>query len=177
MQRAARCAFWLAFGLLNRGELAPGGGWIARARRLLDDHELDCVEQGYLLMPLALQSIDEGDAANAYATFGQVAKVAERFRDLDLLAMARFGTGMAMLRLGETTAGLAQKRSTRRLSWRAPANCSAWPTAPWRPGRGSDRGRRSPQRLPASGRRARYVEVTDACARNNRRSRARVDSS
>ena len=29
--RAARCAFWLAFGLLNRGESARGGGWVARA--------------------------------------------------------------------------------------------------------------------------------------------------
>src|SRR5687768_7010410 len=25
---AARCAFWLAFGLLNRGEEARGGGWL-----------------------------------------------------------------------------------------------------------------------------------------------------
>src|SRR5687767_251455 len=30
-QRAARCAFWLAFGLLNRGEFARAGGWLARA--------------------------------------------------------------------------------------------------------------------------------------------------
>ncbi len=29
--RAARCAFWLAFQLLNRGEPARGGGWLARA--------------------------------------------------------------------------------------------------------------------------------------------------
>ena len=28
--RAVRCAFWLAFGLLNRGELARGGGWVDR---------------------------------------------------------------------------------------------------------------------------------------------------
>ncbi|HET9556792.1 MAG TPA: DNA-binding response regulator, partial [Actinomycetota bacterium] len=34
-ERAARCAFWVAFGLLNRGEQARGGGWVARARRLL----------------------------------------------------------------------------------------------------------------------------------------------
>ena len=47
--RAARCAFWLGFTLLHRGELARGGGWLARARRLLDDDRLDCVEQGYLL--------------------------------------------------------------------------------------------------------------------------------
>lgn len=48
-ERSARCAFWLAFGLLNTGELARGGGWIARARRLLDDGQHDCVVQGYLL--------------------------------------------------------------------------------------------------------------------------------
>jgi hypothetical protein len=52
--RAVRSAFWLAFGLLNRGEMARGGSWLARAQRLLDDHRLDCVEQGYLLIPVAL---------------------------------------------------------------------------------------------------------------------------
>src|SRR6478735_3354956 len=29
--RAARCAFWLGFNLVNRGDLAQGGGWLARA--------------------------------------------------------------------------------------------------------------------------------------------------
>ncbi len=62
--RAAQCAFWLAFSLLLKGEQARGGGWLARARRLLDGHP-DCVEQGYLLVPAALQSMGEGDAAIA----------------------------------------------------------------------------------------------------------------
>src|ERR671918_1483468 len=44
--RAARCAFWLAFILLNRGELARGGGWVDRAQRLLDEGDVDCVEHG-----------------------------------------------------------------------------------------------------------------------------------
>ena len=43
--RAARCAFWSAFVLLNKGQLARGGGWIHRAQRLLDENERDCVEQ------------------------------------------------------------------------------------------------------------------------------------
>jgi hypothetical protein len=47
-ERAVQCAFWLAFGLLNRGESARGGGWIARAKRLLDERPGDCVEQGCL---------------------------------------------------------------------------------------------------------------------------------
>jgi len=49
VERAVRSAFWLAFSFLNRGEVARGGGWVARARRLLDDLQQDCVEQGYLL--------------------------------------------------------------------------------------------------------------------------------
>jgi len=36
-ERASRCAFWLAFWLMIQGERARSGGWLARARRLLDD--------------------------------------------------------------------------------------------------------------------------------------------
>jgi hypothetical protein len=52
VERAVRCAFWLAFGLLDKGEHARGGGWLARGRRLLETGSHDCVEQGYLLIPL-----------------------------------------------------------------------------------------------------------------------------
>ncbi len=107
VRAAARCAFWIAFSMLNRGELGPGGGWIARARRLLDDHHLDCVEYGYLLVPQGLQSLDSGNLADSYAAFDQAAKLAERFRDADLVSLARFGAGLALLRLGETDAGMA----------------------------------------------------------------------
>jgi hypothetical protein len=106
-ERAARCAFWLAFGLLNRGELARGGGWLARARRLLDDAQLDCVEQGYLLIPLAIQRLAEGDAAGASAGFDQAAKTGDRFGDRDLATLAMAGRGQALLRLGETADGVA----------------------------------------------------------------------
>ena len=33
---AVRCAFWLAFVLINDGQWAVAGGWLTRARRLLD---------------------------------------------------------------------------------------------------------------------------------------------
>ena len=61
MARAARCAFWLAFALLNGGELARGGGWVDRAQRLLDERRLDCVEQGYLRYGAALRAVFSGD--------------------------------------------------------------------------------------------------------------------
>jgi hypothetical protein len=76
---AARCAFWLAFGLLNRGELARGGAWIARAHRVLEEVACDCVVQGYLLLPLAIRSMMEGNAAAAYSTFGRAADIGDPF--------------------------------------------------------------------------------------------------
>jgi hypothetical protein len=106
-ERAARCAFWLALGLLSRGELARSGGWLTRAQRLLDDGSLDCVEQGYLLLALAAQRFVEGEAATAYATFGQAAKIGDRFGDRDLAALAQMGRGRALLGLGETAEGMA----------------------------------------------------------------------
>jgi DNA-binding CsgD family transcriptional regulator len=106
-ERAARSAFWLAFGLLDRGELARGSGWIARARRLLDDGQHDCVVQGYLLLPAAIRCVVEGDAATGYKTFGQAAEIGDRFRDTDLVAMAGHGRGRALIRLGQTAEGVA----------------------------------------------------------------------
>src|SRR3954471_15111799 len=51
--RAARCAFWLSFGLVARGQRAQASGWLARAKRLLDHGPQDCAERGYLLLPAA----------------------------------------------------------------------------------------------------------------------------
>jgi DNA-binding CsgD family transcriptional regulator len=107
VERAVRGAFWLAIALFNRGEVARGSGWLARARRLLDDLGQECVEQGYLLYPVGLQRLLEGDAASAATAFDQAAKIGERFGDQDLTALARLGLGGSMIPLGETAAGVA----------------------------------------------------------------------
>jgi DNA-binding CsgD family transcriptional regulator len=107
VERAARCAFWLAFILLNKGELVRAGGWVARARRLLDDGQRDCVEQGYLLWGVAARSIFEGDSTSASATFARAVEIGERFGDRDLVTLARVGQSRALLRLGDTAAGVA----------------------------------------------------------------------
>ncbi len=107
LERAARCALWLAFGLLDKGEHVRAGGWFARAQRLLDDLGRDSVVRGYLLLPLALRSIVEGDPAKSYETFSQAAEIGGRFHDIDLVALAVHGRGRALIRLGNTVEGVA----------------------------------------------------------------------
>ena len=105
--RGARCAFWLGHGLLLRGEMTRAGGWFARAQRLLDDRQQDCVEQGLMLVPIALGSLAEGDAASAYETSSQTTKIGERFGDPDLMAIGRLNQGKALIALGETAEGVS----------------------------------------------------------------------
>ena len=105
--RAARCAFWLAFGLLNRGESARGGGWVARARRVLADAPEDRAEHGYLRWLAAFQSILDGEDAAALAGFEEAATAGDRWGEPDLVALARTGAGRALIRLGQTRPGAA----------------------------------------------------------------------
>jgi DNA-binding CsgD family transcriptional regulator/tetratricopeptide (TPR) repeat protein len=105
--RAARCAFWLAFVLLNRGELARGGGWVDRAQRLLDAGEVDCVEHGYLRYCTALRQVFEGDAAAAQTGFSAAVEIGDRFNDPQLTTLARIGEGRCLIYLGEIGKGVA----------------------------------------------------------------------
>jgi DNA-binding NarL/FixJ family response regulator len=104
---AARCAFWVAFGLLEQGEPARGGGWLARARRLLEDSGEACVEQGYLLVPQALEHVARREFAAAHAVLGDAAAIGAHFDDRDLVTLARQGQGRALIRLGRIPEGVA----------------------------------------------------------------------
>ena len=106
VDRAARCAFWLALGLMHQGERARAGAWIARASELLEHGHQDCVEHGYLLLPIALQRVFGGDAAGAYGLFCQAAEIGDRFGDRDLIALARHSRGRVLIRMGETQDGI-----------------------------------------------------------------------
>ena len=104
---AARAAFWLGFALMGRGAIAPASGWFARSGRLLDEGQLDCVVRGYLLIPVAIKCIVQGDAVAAHATFSQAADIARRFADRDLASVACHGCGRALIRLGRIAEGVA----------------------------------------------------------------------
>ena len=106
-ERAARCAGWMVFVLMNGGEFARGGGWLARARRLLDDGQRDCAERGHLLVPVAFQHAVAGDWPSAHAISAHAAEIGDRFGDIDLVTLARNIQGRALIGQGETVEGMA----------------------------------------------------------------------
>jgi DNA-binding CsgD family transcriptional regulator len=106
-KRAVRMAFWLGFSLQSRGETARGNGWISRARRLLDDCRDDCVEQGYLLLPGAIQQVFGGQPEAAQDALAEAAALGKRFGDPDLTMLTRLCQGQALIMLGHTAPGVA----------------------------------------------------------------------
>ena len=106
-ERAAMCAFWLGFTLMFRGEMAQSSGWLARARRLLDEGGHDCVAHGYLFVPVGIRCVMAGDAAAGFDAFRQALDVGARFGDGDLVALGRLGQGRALIRLGRAAEGVA----------------------------------------------------------------------
>ena len=106
-ESAARCAFWLGFILMNAGEWARSGGWMARGERLLDDEQVpDCAEKGLFLLPAALEANAAGHAVKAQKLFEQIATIGEQFDDVDLIALGRLGCGRAMIQQGDVAKGI-----------------------------------------------------------------------
>ncbi len=105
--RAVRCAFWLGLRLILRGEAGAGSGWLARAQRLLEHEGRECVEQGYLLLPLVLQHMDAAEWETAYAGAASAVNIGDRFAEADLIAAARHLQGRILLRQGQVEKGLA----------------------------------------------------------------------
>jgi hypothetical protein len=102
---AARCTWWIGHGHLFRGERAPARGWFARGQRLLE-RTGDCVARGYLTIPAVVEHSSRGDYAAAHAAAVEVAEIAERFGDLDLLTIALMEQASALLRQGRGDEGL-----------------------------------------------------------------------
>ncbi len=104
---AFRSAFWIGINLATRRDMAGAGGWFGRSRRLVERAGSDCVESGYLLIPVLLQHEGEGEWEQAAAVAATAAQIAERFGDRDLLALAMHEQGFAITKQGRIREGLA----------------------------------------------------------------------
>jgi DNA-binding CsgD family transcriptional regulator len=102
---AAKCAFWLGLVFLLRRDTAQANGWLARARRLIEDR--DCAEQGYLLLPEAERQLGAGDTIGGFESAARAAAIGERFGDADLATCARHQQGRALILQGRVRDGLS----------------------------------------------------------------------
>ncbi|HEX5436673.1 MAG TPA: LuxR C-terminal-related transcriptional regulator [Gemmatimonadaceae bacterium] len=105
---AARTAIWLGIHLDSRGDVAQSTGWFARAQRLLEDEQGDCAERGYLLLPTSRRRLMAGDHEGACRLAAEAIALAQRFDDPELLALALYLEGCALLRGGRIQEGLAR---------------------------------------------------------------------
>ena len=107
LRNGASCAFWIGMRLFMSGEIGRGGGWLARANRLLEQDGSDCPERGYLMMPDVYRLQAGGDTHAALATAAAAAEVGRRFEDADLVALATHAHGLLLINLGRVPEGLA----------------------------------------------------------------------
>ena len=101
---AAECAFWLALCSMLRGQMAHASGWLSRCEGAIES-DLDCAAVGYLLIPTLLGALEANDPTTARDLAIRASRIAVRFDDSDLSALALLGHGQALIALGETEAG------------------------------------------------------------------------
>lgn len=104
-RQAARCAFWIGMQMLTQGEVGRGGGWLARAHRLLERDE-ECVEHGYLLLPEIFRMRTAGDFESALAIAVTAAEMGRHFGDSDLFALATYFQGDLLVLVGRPAEGV-----------------------------------------------------------------------
>lgn len=105
---AARCAFWLGFLLLARGESARANGWLARSESLIAQAGVKCRASGYLLIPRGLAALEAGDPRRARELGIRAADIGHQFDDANLHAFGTLCDGQALIALGEPDAGVAK---------------------------------------------------------------------
>lgn len=105
-QRAARAGISILSGLIFRGDVPPGMGWLTRVARVLA-HRDRCAEHAWIDIWNAFPRMFGGDPAGAEPTFVTAVEEGEGFGDVDLATMARVGAGMCRVMQGSSIEGVA----------------------------------------------------------------------
>ncbi|WP_183096450.1 tetratricopeptide repeat protein, partial [Nocardioides stalactiti] len=102
---AARCACWLGIMHLIRGEAGHSAGWMASARRIVDEHG-ECAASAYLEVMAILGDASPG-RDQAIAKAREVNQIARRHRDVDAVALTGQTLGHLLIRTGRADEGRA----------------------------------------------------------------------
>jgi class 3 adenylate cyclase/DNA-binding CsgD family transcriptional regulator len=106
-RRAARVAWRLFYDYARMGKQAIAGGWLGRAKRLLEGQE-ECPEQGLLLLVEAEAAHGAGNLAAAAEKAERAAAWGRRFGDRDLEALGTQAFGRVLIDGADISEGLAR---------------------------------------------------------------------
>lgn len=100
LPRAARCIFWIALDLFNRGEWARGNGWLARGQHLLE-RAPDAGALGLLSVLASRHHLKERDTEAAETAALRAVELSSEVDDPELAIFSRLGLGLVCARLGK----------------------------------------------------------------------------
>ncbi len=102
--RAAFVATWIAHNQRNNLQMSVAGGWMSRAKRLLDLEE-EAAEHGYWALQRSLDALNEGDFAEALEQARKAEELGSRFGDRNLEIRGLQRQGNALIAQGEVAEG------------------------------------------------------------------------
>ena len=98
---AARSASWCTFVLALSGEIARSAGWAARARQLVDDHELGGAAAGWVLADEAHRLMVTGRVADGLVVARAAEQLGGAAGDADVLVLSRLSIMHALVMQGD----------------------------------------------------------------------------
>ena len=105
---AARAALWIGTQKMVQGEVGAGGGWLARAERLITQHDTGSRARGYLLIAKAFGALAAGDLEQAIGLTAEASSIGRQHQDPDLTSLALHQEGQFLLEGGRRDEGLAR---------------------------------------------------------------------
>ena len=103
---AAMDAQWIAYVHNTSGNVAVGGGWVARGLRLLEGEPEDAEARGFFLMHQFYRHLGAGDIASAADCGRQVLAIGQRWGNGDLTAFGLVSQGRMLIYSGQVPEGL-----------------------------------------------------------------------
>ncbi|MEU4604469.1 response regulator transcription factor [Kribbella sp. NPDC023972] len=102
---AAGAALWNGMQRMVSGDVVVGGGWLARAARLIEEDGTDSVPAGFLRLS---QAFAADDLEQAVAISNDAVVAGRRLGSKDLVGLALHQQGLLLLEGGHTADGLAK---------------------------------------------------------------------
>ena len=104
---AAEAALWIGTQKIVQGEVAEGGGWIARAARIVADDGTDSKAAAFLTVSSAFEAAAGGDLERAAHISEECVRAARRLGSEQYAALSLHQQGQFLLAAGRTDEGLA----------------------------------------------------------------------